>query len=225
MAKANHAVRPPLLSTHLAPVEDGVLTLDDDAEWTEVEVSGDHSGAVACDVDLHDVRLTRARFTGAELLRARLTDVVIEGCDLSGAMLESVDLHRVELRDCRMSGVVFTRARLRDVRFESCRLDGASFRMSEAERASFHESMMAGTDFYGAKLPNVRFFGCDLTGADFSTAALKGARFHGSTVEGIKGGRALAGIVIDSTQLVPVSQVVLASLGIVVDDDAEPDAR
>jgi uncharacterized protein YjbI with pentapeptide repeats len=225
MAKPNHAVRPPLLSTHLTTVEDGDVTLDDDAEWTEIEVSGDHSGAVACDVDLHDVRLTRARFTGAELQRARLTDVVIEDCDLSGAMLESIDLHRVVLRDCRMSGVVFTRARLRDVRFERCRLDGASFRMSEAERALFEDSMMVGADLYSAKFPDVRFFGCDLRGADFSAAALKGARFHGSTLEGIKGGRALAGIVIDSTQLVPVSHVVLASLNITVDDDAEPEAR
>jgi len=212
----------PMVSADLSQLDDRTELSDDD-EWSEVEVRGDFSGQSACDVEVHDARFNGARFIGTELERLHLTDVIIEGCDWSGALMEAADFTRVAFRDCRMSGTVLMRARLRDVTFERCRLDGANLRMLEGERVRFVESMMSGADLYGVRLPSTRFLSCDMQGIELTNAVVKGARFHGSTLDGITGGLALSGIVIDSTQLLPVAQLVLGALGIVVDDDPDPD--
>jgi uncharacterized protein YjbI with pentapeptide repeats len=108
------------------------------------------------------------------------------------------------------------------VRFSSCRLNQANFAMSETSTVMFEDTDLRETDFYAAGLEGTRFFDCNLSGAQFSKARTTGARFHGSTLSELKGGLALAGAVIESSQVLPVALSVLADLGIGIDDERDP---
>jgi uncharacterized protein YjbI with pentapeptide repeats len=204
-----------VLSTFEVELADGV-------DLAEVVVTGDFVGQRCRASSIESSRVDRARFTGADLARLRLTDVAVDGADFSGADLEGASFSRVEFRNCRLSGVELAQARLRDVRFSGCRLDGANLRMAKAERVWFSESDLHDADFGAAELVSVCFFDSDLHGVDFSRAGLVGARFHGSSLDGIKGADALRGVVIETTQVMPLAIEVFSSLGIRVEDDRDP---
>jgi uncharacterized protein YjbI with pentapeptide repeats len=215
--------RPPRLPAELE-VQDRP-ELEDEAELREVEVRGDLGDRSAADVTIDTCRFVGATFTGSTLDGLQLRDAVFERCDLSGVVLDEAELTRVELRDCRMSGFTATRSHLRDAVFVDCRLDEASFRMSTAERVRFEDCDLRGADLYQAELPDTRFTGCDLTGVELSGANLRGARLHGSIVQDVKGGRSLAGVVIDPSQVVPVSLSLLGALEVEIDHgDVDGDA-
>jgi len=109
----------------------------------------------------------------------------------------------------------------RDVVFSDCRLDNANFRMCDFERVTFESADLRMADFYGSKLVACRFFDCNLTGVDFSNAQMGGSRLHGSRLEEIKGVDALRGVVIDSTQVLPLGAQLLGTMAITVDDQRE----
>ncbi len=75
-----------------------------------------------------------------------------------------------------------------------------------------------GGDVAEAALTDVRFAGSVLTGAEFSKAVLKGVNLRGSTIDGLRGAIDLAGVVIDSAQMIPLALSLFAALGIAIDD-------
>ena len=183
---------------------------------------GDCSEWWAEDHSLERSRLVQAQLIGAASSRLRATDVFIESSDLSGSDFDESTFTRVVFHECRLSGALFTRCELQDVRFSSCRLNQANFAMSEASTVMFEDNDLREADFYAAGLDGTRFFDCNLSGAQFSKARTTGARFHGSTLSELKGGLALAGAVIESSQVLPVALSVLADLGIGIDDARDP---
>jgi uncharacterized protein YjbI with pentapeptide repeats len=193
--------------------------LADGLEWHQVRVRGDFSGEAAHAVEVTESHLVGVRLVGVEVERLRVTDAVVEDCDLSGAVLMAAALTRVELRNCRMSGLVIAGARLRDVRFVDCKLDDANFRMTTSERLEFHRTILRTADFYAAKLRSARFSSCDLAFAEFSKADLHGARLHGSTLADVLGADSFAGVVVETGQVLPLALRLFAALGITVDDD------
>jgi uncharacterized protein YjbI with pentapeptide repeats len=217
VASESSDLRPARVGAALELIADPEI--EDDTEWSEVELTGDLGGRTACDVDVQGSRLVRCVLTGSTFDRMRLTDTVVEDCELSGASFDEASWNRVELRDCRMSGLAVTRAKLRDVRFVRCRLDESSFRMTSGERVVFDECDLRGVDLYDASLAGAALTDCDLTGADLSSANLRGARLHGSTLLDLRGAAALRGVVIDPDQVVPVSYSLLGAFDIVVEDE------
>ncbi len=145
-------------------------------------IGDNYAELVLRDLEIERSHLVGARFTGSDLCRARLTDVLIENSDLSGADLDQAALTRVEIRDCKLSGLVLTRCLLRDVLVTDCRLDGANFRMTTAHRVAFEHADLHAADFSAANLTETRFFDCDLAEAQFSRATARGTRFHGSVL-------------------------------------------
>jgi uncharacterized protein YjbI with pentapeptide repeats len=166
--------------------------------------------------------MAQAQLIGAASSRLRAIDVRIEGSDLSGSDFDESAFTRVVFHECRLSGAVFSRCSFKDVLFSGCRLNQANFAMSEASTLMFEDTDLRESDFYSAGLDGTRFFDCNLSGAQFSKARMAGVRLHGSTLAAIKGGLGLAGAVIESSQVLPVALVVLAELGISIDDDREP---
>jgi uncharacterized protein YjbI with pentapeptide repeats len=166
--------------------------------------------------------LVQAQLIGAASSRLRALDVCIEGSDLSGSDFDESTFTRVVFHECRLSGAVFSRCSFRDVLFSGCRLNQANFAMSETSTVMFEDTDLRESDFYAANLGGTRFFDCNLSGAQFSKATTTGVRFHGSTLTDLKGGQALAGAVIESSQVLPVGLAVLADLGIQVDDERDP---
>jgi uncharacterized protein YjbI with pentapeptide repeats len=199
-----------------------LLQFDSESAFTEARIEGSFVGQSAHSVEISQSRLNRSAFTAGQLHLLRLTDVVLDSCDFSGADLEESTLTRVQWRGCRMSGLAIARSSLRDVVFSECRLDDASLRSCDLERVTFEHTDLSSADFSGSTLQMVRLFDCNLSGADFSSVKAKGTRFHGSVLTDLKGAGDLRGVVIDSSQLLPLGVRVLDALGVVVDDEREP---
>lgn len=174
-------------------------------------------------LELARCRVRNAQWTSSHLVSLQLRDVVIEHSDLSGAILEQATLTRVRVNECRLSGVELARSSFRDVLVVGSRLDQANLRMCHFERVTFDGVDLQAADFTGTTFAKCRLFDCNLTGADFSKVKAEGARLHGSVLEGIKGADSLRGVVIDSTQMVPLGVRLLATMAIAVDDQREPE--
>ena len=203
------------------PPADGAV-LEDDVEWSGVEVRGDFASLEAQQIEISECRVVGSTLTSVDLHRARLTDSVLVDCELSGATIHEATLIRVEFVQCRMLGFSLPQARLRDVSFVECRLDGAEFRMIDGDRFQFDHCSLVGADFYGARLARVRFFDSDLTDVEFSKAQFEDGRLHGSKLEKLRGAGSFRNVTIDSTQIIPMALQVFGSAGINVDDERDP---
>jgi uncharacterized protein YjbI with pentapeptide repeats len=194
----------------------------DEAAIAGSRLRGDFTDSWGEDHSLERSRMVQAQLIGAASSRLRALDVRIEGSDLSGSDFDESSFTRVVFHECRLSGAVFSRCSFRDVLFSGCRLNQTNFAMSETSNVMFEDSDLRESDFYAANLGGTRFFDCNLSGAQFSKATTTGVRFHGSTLTGLKGAQALAGAVIESSQVLPVALALLADLGIGVDDERDP---
>jgi fluoroquinolone resistance protein len=203
----------------------GGIVLGTDQRWESLRIRADFAGQVAEDLEVNGCLVTGSTFTGAELVRARVSDSVFERCDLSAAVLDHAALTRVEFDDCRLSGADLSAARLVDVVFRECRLVDISLRMASGHRVRFDHCDLGGADLYASQLPGARFFDSNLTGAELSQAKLTEARLHGSRFDSLRGAAALRGTTISSAQIVPVALQLLAVLEITVDDEREPPSR
>jgi uncharacterized protein YjbI with pentapeptide repeats len=203
------------------PVSAPDFRLEDEASVWRAVLTGPFMDGTWRHVEVEESRIERAAFTGAQLPRLKLTDVVAEAADFSGVDAEESILTRVEFRGCRMSGLQAVSTRLQDVTFTNCKLDGSNFRMSEADRVTFDTCDLRDADFYAASLHDVRFFDSELSGAEFSKALVPGGQFHGSNLHDIKGGADLRDIVIDAAQVVPLAHRVFAAMGIRVADERD----
>ena len=219
---ASSAPYPPRLPPELREVDAGDLT--DDIAWEGIAVRGDLTGRVIKGLDFGPGRLRGLSLVGTHLERARVTNTVVERCDLNAAVLEGVVLSRVVFSDCRMSGADFSAAQLNDVVFQECRLTDANLRLCQGNRVRFEHCDLARADLYRAQFLATCVFDCNLSSSDLSQASLTGARLHGSTFEGLKGAAALRGTTVSSAQLVPVALHILSLLEIDVDDEREPTA-
>jgi uncharacterized protein YjbI with pentapeptide repeats len=211
--------KPPRLPVALAELK--ALSAGDGGAIAESILRGDFTDWWGEDHSLERSRLVQAQLIGTASNRLRALDVRIESSDLSGSDFDESSFTRVVFHECRLSGAVFTRCSFRDVLFSGCRLNQANFAMSETSTVMFEDTDLRESDFYAANLGGTRFFDCNLSGAQFSKATTIGVRFHGSTLTDLKGGQALAGAVIESSQVLPVALAVLSDLGIGVDDERD----
>lgn len=195
--------------------------LSDVNEWEGLDIEGEPAGMPSEAISITECLISGVSFSALSMDGARLRDVVFEQCDLSALRLHEAALNRVEFRSCRMSGLQAPAAELRDVQFSDSKIDGANFRMSTLDRVRFTDCMLQSADFYSMKATMVRLFDCELTGADFSRASAAGTRLHGSVVDGVRGADALAGAVIDPTQVVPFALSLIAALRVRIDDDRQ----
>lgn len=209
---------PPRLGTLAVAASEDLLM---DHDWYDVEISGSFAGADLDQLSVQAARAASAQFTGAQMERARLIDVVFDQCELSGVRLEDASFTRVEFRGCRLSGAQFNAGRMTDVRFVDCRLDGAGFRMTHGDRVWFDGCALTDAELYGAELTAAHFEHCDLAGADFSQARIPDASLRGSELHGLRGIGGLQRPVIDEVQILPLAYSLMTVHGVVVhtDDD------
>lgn len=213
---ANQECRAPIVVTDLDPLElDG---LEDHDGWSEVAISGYAVAADAEHVNISRSTISSTRFTGANLRRFELTDVVVANTDFAGAVFEELSLTRVSFTNCRFTGADLGGARLTDVRFTDCQLDEAALRMIRAERLAVSGGSATKIDLYRATAIASRWHDVDLTGADLSGAKLTRARLHGSTIVDVRGAKALEGTVIDHEQVVTVGLALIADAAITIDE-------
>jgi uncharacterized protein YjbI with pentapeptide repeats len=203
--------------TDLDPLElDG---LEDHDGWSEVAISGYAVAADAEHVNISRSTISSTRFTGANLRRFELTDVVVANTDFAGAVFEELSLARVSFTNCRFTGADLGGARLTDVRFTDCQLDEAALRMIRAERLAVSGGSATKIDLYRATAIASRWHDVDLTGADLSGATLTRARLQGSTIVDVRGAKALEGTIIDHEQVVTVGLALIADAAITIDEE------
>lgn len=214
--RANEECRAPIQVVDLDERElDG---LEDHDGFSEVAITGYAVAADAEHVNISRSTISSTRFTGANLRRLELTDVVVANSDFAGAVLEELSLDRVSFTNCRFTGADLGGASLVDVRFTDCQLDEVAMRMVRAQRLAVSGGTATSIDLYRAQVPGSRWHDVDLTGADLSGASLARARLHGSVLTDVRGAKALEGAVIDHEQLVAVGLALMADSGITVDD-------
>jgi uncharacterized protein YjbI with pentapeptide repeats len=206
----------PRLPADLPSYPDPRLT--EDSDLYRLIIRGDFSEANLAQMTVEESHVQGSTFVGADLGRLRLVDVVVEGSDFSGAEMSESSFTRVTFRDCRMSGAMMAQVQLQDVTFSESKMDGVNFRMSKGDRVIFDHVNLQRGDFYAAHLISTRFFDCDMSETDVSQAVLPQARFHGSLLSDLRGGEYLRGIVIDSSQVLPLATRVFSALDIRVED-------
>jgi uncharacterized protein YjbI with pentapeptide repeats len=215
--RANEECRAPIVVTELEPLElDGVQDHDG---WSESAITGYAVAADAEHVNISRSTISSTRFTGANLRRLELTDVVVANTDFAGAVLEELSLNRVSFTNCRFSGADLGGASLVDVRFTDCQLDEVALRLVRTQRLAVSGGTATKADLYRAELQGSRWHDTDLTGADLSGAKLSRARLHGTTLDAVRGAKALEGAVVDHEQAHAVGLALLADLGITITED------
>lgn len=201
-------VRPPSLPDELFRLPSLDLSWDEDI--VDTLVSGFHVEDERAD----GLSITSSRFDGVTILSCRLRglvarDLVFESCDLSGSDLSEARLLGVEFRNCRLSGAVLSMSTFNDVKITDCKLDGINLRMSEAERVWILDSDMREADFYAAKFRLSRILRTDLSGSEFSQADLRGTYLQGSLLDRAKGAASLQGVLVDTSQAMLLSELLL----------------
>src|SRR5277367_6414931 len=107
VSRAPRSPKPPRIPERPATATE--WSFDHEPLVSDIALSGDFAGQRQEDVVFERCQISNAAFTGSELHRLRLTDVVVEHADLSGADLDESSFNRVQFRDCRMSAVILTR--------------------------------------------------------------------------------------------------------------------
>jgi uncharacterized protein YjbI with pentapeptide repeats len=174
----------------------------------------------AADPDgLVDAAFDGLRQPGADLDGATLLDSTFTDCDLAALQIRDGRLESVHFTLCLLTGATFSGARFRDVRFTECKLDEANFRMAVGEKVVFEDSVLTSADFYAASMPDAMLLRCDLTAVEFSKSKLAGSDLRGSRIDALRGGVDLAGVKIDSPQMIPLALSLFAALGIAIEDE------
>jgi uncharacterized protein YjbI with pentapeptide repeats len=113
--------------------------------------------------------------------------------------------------------LTFLDGMIRDVAFRESKVDMANFRSSTLLNVVFAGCDLARADFYGADLRGVVFNDCVLAGAQFSAAKMAGARFAGCDLSGIGGVASLAGAIIRADDVLALTELFAAELGITIE--------
>ncbi|MGX5656261.1 pentapeptide repeat-containing protein [Geodermatophilus nigrescens] len=196
---------------HVRPPEDGAEVTDADlssVDWWGAELEGvtftrcrfhdaDLTELVTrrCVFDscvLTGVRMSGSRHRGSAFLscrfdRARLIDVVWDGCKLTGSHFPGATLRPLTSTDCDWSWTS-----LRGADLSGTDLSGQRFREADLTDADLRE--------------------CDLTGADLDRARMQGAKLRGADLRGAATeawpwrGLELTGVRLDLPQAVQLAQ-------------------
>jgi uncharacterized protein YjbI with pentapeptide repeats len=132
-------------------------------------------------------RWQRCRLDGAALARVVLVDARLAHCDLSRAGLAGTSWHRAALAHCALGRANLIDARLDRAVVTDCDLRGADLAIVRSP----HVATLAGA----------RFVRCDLRDTHWRGRELGGATFIDCKLFGVRGGPALAGVVIERPDL------------------------
>jgi uncharacterized protein YjbI with pentapeptide repeats len=159
-------------------------------------------------------RLERLNIAFADASHTVLRDCVVNGGDAANLTARSASLTRISFDGVRMTGVQLIDCVLVDVTFHEVKLDLAALRFTKFRKVEFRDCNLTRADFANADLRGARFVRCDLSGAQFSHAQAEGARFENCWLEGVGGVAHLRGASVSSDDLVSLSRVLAAALGI-----------
>lgn len=138
---------------------------------------------------LAPARLRNSSFHGAQMRRAFLDHVNLDGADLRVAQLEQASLVEASLRgaalmDAGLGDAKLDRAKLQGASFDRGSLAGASLISAEMQGVSLHRTWMLGANLDSAIMHGASFTKTQLEGTTFYQTELQGARFEDVRFEG-----------------------------------------
>ena len=171
-----------LLKTLLA-LELDSITFDSIKEQTTFALA-DLKKAELSDVNLDGIDLECANLREANLSGSSLRYSNLRGASLRGTNIESADfsfsqLNRIDLSWSNMVGSIF-----RDVLMRGTHMTGASAKKARITNSDLRYSYMHGALFNNANLDSTDVFTTDLTNVNFSGTSLVNAKFKRSNLVG-----------------------------------------
>lgn len=196
------------------------IELQDETTYENLRITlTDFSGAQAANVSFDECELVRPVFSEAKLQKLQLRDVRMIGGDMTAFNSSDGGVLRALFSDIRMTGYDASQSTYKDVVFKNCKLNMANFRFSKLTNVRFEDCDLTEADFQSAELHNVVFRSCTLNKTQFSGARCKKVDFRSSQLFDLGGWQSLAGVSIDSTQLMQIAGELAYELRITVSDD------
>jgi uncharacterized protein YjbI with pentapeptide repeats len=165
-----------------------------------------------------DCEFAGVSFGAGQLRKSRFTEVTMAQVRLVATDLAETGWQDVQLTGCALAGVQAFSSSARRVTFRGGKLDSVNFRTAAFTDVAFEDCVLSDVDFGGATLRRVSFAGCTLTGADFTNVTCTEVDLRGATLGIAAGYGSLAGVTIDSGQLVGLAPYLARHLGLVAAD-------
>lgn len=208
----------PQLSAQLDDLTD--VTLQTETSYENIRLQNpDFSDVVALNISFDECELLRPLFSGAKLQKLQLRDVRLQGGDATALNASDGGALRVIFSDLRMTGFDVSQSIYKNVLFKNCKLNMANFRFAAFTHVRFEECDLTDADFQNATLNAVTFQNCVLHKAQFSNVQCKNVDMRTSDLHNLGGWQSLAGVTIDSVQLMHIAGELAHELNITVADD------
>ena len=203
---SRQGVMPPQVARHLPAGQIGAPPLE---EYNGVAIGdGTLENHVADSLIFEKARLRRVIFIRMRVMRLRLTDARLDGCDLTAVNCEQAHLRRVEVSGCRMWGANLYKAQIEDARFEECSAENAVFTGAVFKGVRFEGCNLTNVSFPEADLTGATFVRCDLSGVDLRGAKLKGADLRTCILDGLRVNAAdLRGAIVEPAQTITIARL------------------
>ncbi|MEV0182581.1 pentapeptide repeat-containing protein [Streptomyces sp. NPDC050625] len=216
-AGVRSARRPEMRLPALEAYAGGGLEPDGDydgVEFREADFAGQDGGGAR----FMDCALTGCAFDETRLHHARILDTVLTGIRGVGTYLAESTLRDVELVDARLGGTQLHGAVLERVLIRGGKIDYLNLRRAKLKDVVFESCVLVEPDFGEARLERVEFVDCALKGVDFNGVTMTDVDLRGvASLDIARGVGRLTGAVISPGQLVDLSPVLAAELGIRVE--------
>lgn len=213
-------VAPKIAPFTLAELDDGapdeITTGEtyDRVRFAEPTVKGrDLSGVTFSECELAGWEVRDAVFTESAFLETRISALFATGFRASRSTFR-----QVEVDDARIGAVELMDSKLRSVVFTGVRLGFVNLRGAALTDVVFRECVLDGIDAGDATLTRVAFEDCRAAEIDLTRAKLKDVDLRGLQVERIRGLEGIAGATMSHLQVVALSEVFAAHLGVHVTD-------
>jgi uncharacterized protein YjbI with pentapeptide repeats len=177
--------------------------------------------------DVSGQDLGASRFVECELSELGLDDTKLSAVRLIDCRLQNLDVavllaarpmwRNVVLRASRVGSAELYDGEWASVRVSGCRLGYLNFRHSTLTDVELNGCRIAELDLSGATVTQLRFVDCDVETLTIGGARLKDVDLRGARISVISGISAMAGTIIDETQLVELAPLLAAEAGITVE--------
>jgi uncharacterized protein YjbI with pentapeptide repeats len=178
-------------------------------DWSERDATG---------LRARECRFDEVQLDGAELRKANLRDVVVDGGSWANVSAVESELRRVCFRNVRLTGAVFANATLDDVVFQDCRLDLASFRFAKLVRVGFERCRLDEADLYETSVESATLAECSLANASLAGTTFVDVELRGCNLAAVGNPERLRGVSMPWADVIESAGVLAEALGIQVVD-------
>lgn len=169
------------------------------------------------------VELSKAFKNKDEVEAGSYRYIDISDCELSNWILNTVicfrsSIVRTVIDSGQLTGLQLPEGNFLDFTLKNSKANLSNFRNSKFKLCHIIETDLSEADFSGSKFTKVRFEGCMLDKADFSNCVFDYVEFIDCSLATINGLASFKGVSISEQNLIEISPILAAELGIKIQD-------